>query len=176
MSHRLLPVPMPLLATALAGLLLLGGCASPLADARAEGWAHYGAVTHECGGATALRSLDGGEEQVVVDATIVEVCLVKGCWMTITADGVEEPVMVRFRDYAFFVPRNASGHRVVLRGDAALEEASVEELRHLAEDAGASDAEIAAIVAPRRRLVIVADSVYIDGDSLDAPWSASSSG
>ena len=149
-------------------LLVLAGCQSnALVDsARSEGWNHYGA-DRDTGSTVALGAVSGDESNVVVQGTIVDVCQMKGCWMRV-ADGGDE-LFVRFKDYGFFVPRNATGHEVVMHGSAVRSMASVEELRHYAEDAGKSAAEIAAIAEPQERVVFYADAVYIDGSGLDAP-------
>ncbi|MDT0557285.1 DUF4920 domain-containing protein [Ichthyenterobacterium sp. W332] len=91
--------------------------------------------------------------------TIKEVCSKKGCWMTLDI-GDEEEVMVRFKDYGFFMPLNAEGE-VVINGKAFVKETSVEELRHYAEDAGKSEEEINAITEPERTLAFEADGVLL---------------
>lgn len=91
--------------------------------------------------------------------TIKEVCSKKGCWMTLDL-GEEKEVMVRFKDYGFFMPLNATGE-VVVNGKAFVKETSVEELRHYAEDAGKSEDEINAITEPKRTLAFEADGVLL---------------
>lgn len=147
-------------------LALLGGCATGGSSSRGE-WHQYGLVEHAESPPVALGALRGGEENVVIEGTITEVCAMKGCWMRVT-DGGDE-IFVRFRDYAFFVPRNAAGRAVRLHGDAIRHLASVEELRHYAEDAGAAPAEIAAIIEPKELVMFMADSVLIEGGGLEAP-------
>lgn len=92
-------------------------------------------------------------------AKINEVCSKKGCWMTLDMDG-ENEVMVRFKDYGFFMPLNAEGE-VIVNGKAYVSETSVEELRHYAEDAGKSPEEIAAITEPKRTYAFEADGVLL---------------
>jgi hypothetical protein len=92
-------------------------------------------------------------------AKIKEVCSAKGCWMTLDIDG-ENEVMVKFKDYGFFMPLNAEGD-VVINGKAFVSETSVEELRHYAEDAGKSEEEIAAITEPKRTYSFEADGVLL---------------
>ena len=46
----------------------------------------------------------------------------------------------------------------------------VAQRRHLAADAGASAAEMAAITEPETRVVFIADGVWIQGGGLDAPY------
>lgn len=91
--------------------------------------------------------------------TIKEVCSKKGCWMTLDI-GNDEEVMVRFKDYGFFMPLNAQGE-VVVNGKAFVKETSIEELRHYAEDAGKSEEEINAITEPERTLAFEADGVLL---------------
>lgn len=90
---------------------------------------------------------------------IEEVCSAKGCWMTLDMDG-ENEVMVKFKDYGFFMPLNAEGE-VVINGKAFVSETSVDELRHYAEDAGKSEEEIAAITEPKRTYSFEADGVLL---------------
>ncbi|CAH1001718.1 hypothetical protein LEM8419_02624 [Neolewinella maritima] len=93
-------------------------------------------------------------------ATINEVCQAKGCWMTVAAGEAEE-MMVKFRDYGFFVPMDISEREVILHGVAYYQVTSVEELRHYAEDAGQSEEDIARITTPKRELRFVADGVQL---------------
>jgi hypothetical protein len=95
-----------------------------------------------------------------VEGKVVEVCKKKGCFMKLErASG--EPVMVKFTDYAFFMPQNIVGKTVVVEGVAKVNETSVERLKHFAEDAGKSKEEIAKITAPKKDIVIVADGVVV---------------
>lgn len=89
----------------------------------------------------------GDTLQLTLKGTIKEVCTKKGCWMTLFMEN-ESEMMVRFKDYGFFVPLDASGE-VLIHGKAFMSETSVDDLRHYAEDAGASDEEIAAITTPK---------------------------
>jgi len=131
-------------------------------------WHRYGARDQAMGDPVAIGALSGGETEVTVKGTITEVCPVKGCWMRVT-DGDDE-VFVRFKDYGFFVPRNAAGHRAVIHGVAEAKVVSVEELRHYAQDAGKTAEEIAAITAPGTQITFMAGSVEIAGGGLDRPY------
>ena len=84
----------------------------------------------------------------------------KGCWMTLNmADGNQ--VMVKFKDYGFFVPKDIAGKEVIINGKAFVEEVSVGDQKHYAEDAGKSAEEIAAITAPKKTFSFEADGVLI---------------
>ena len=94
-----------------------------------------------------------------VQGTIKEVCTKKGCWMTLDL-GDEKDLMVRFKDYGFFMPLDAKGD-VIINGYATISETSVADLKHYAEDAGASELEIEAIVAPELTYSFEADGVLL---------------
>ena len=94
-----------------------------------------------------------------VQGTIKEVCNKKGCWMTLDL-GDEKDLMVRFKDYGFFMPLDAKGD-VIINGYATISETSVADLKHYAEDAGASELEIEAIVAPELTYSFEADGVLL---------------
>lgn len=95
-----------------------------------------------------------------VKGTIVEVCQSKGCWMTIDL-GNDELMRVKFKDYGFFVPLDAAGKTAIMQGVASNEIVGVDELKHLAEDAGKSEKEINAINKPKEELTFVAEGVII---------------
>jgi hypothetical protein len=95
-----------------------------------------------------------------IEGTIKACCQNKGCWLTMDlADGKE--MRVRFRDYAFFVPKNSAGNKVVLEGTAYREVISVEDQRHYAKDDGQSDAEIAKITEPKEEITFMADGALV---------------
>ncbi len=97
-----------------------------------------------------------------VQGTVHEVCQKKGCWMTLKSDQPGQPEMrVTFKDYAFFMPKDLSGKRVVVDGYAYVETTSVDVLRHYAEDAGKSKEEIAAITEPKREVSFEAVGVIV---------------
>lgn len=99
--------------------------------------------------------------EVKLTAEIIQSCTKKGCWMTVkTTNGT--PMMVRFRDYGFFVPKEGlEGKEVVMQGRARKEVTDVNMLRHYAEDAGKSEEEIAAITEPEIGWKFEADGVLI---------------
>jgi hypothetical protein len=93
-------------------------------------------------------------------AKVDEVCQAKGCWMRLDL-GNDEQVMVKFKDYGFFMPKNIAGKEVIVNGKAFVSEVSVEEQRHYAEDAGKSEDEIAAITEVKRTYTFEADGVLL---------------
>ena len=121
-----------------------------------------GAMTYD----QLLTKLDKQEsiESVKVRGTIDGVCQKKGCWMNIVSDTNPEAksMFVKFKDYAFFMPLDASGSTAILKGRAYKEETSVDELRHYAEDEGQSAEEIAKITEPKVELKFMASGVIIE--------------
>lgn len=97
----------------------------------------------------------------VVEGTVTEVCQKKGCWMTLEPIEGLAPVSVRFKDYGFFMPKTLPGNRVIVDGVARKTEVSVADLRHYAEDAGKTPAEIAAITEPRVEVELMATGVRV---------------
>lgn len=99
---------------------------------------------------------------VKVTGKVKEVCQKKGCWMTLVSEQPGKPDMrVTFKDYAFFMPKDLSGKRVVVDGYAYIDVTPVEVLRHYAEDAGKSKEEIAKITEPKREVTYEAAGVLI---------------
>jgi len=95
-----------------------------------------------------------------ISAKIVEVCPNKGCWLKLELpDGKQ--ATVKMKDYGFFVPLAAKGKTVVIDGQAAIKTVSVKELKHFAEDAKKSKAEIDAITQPITEVNIVAKGIVV---------------
>ena len=69
-------------------------------------------------------------------SNIEEVCSKKGCWMRLSLADSGQSVRIRFKDYGFFMPLDSKGSEVIVDGIAFIEEISIEELKHYAEDAG----------------------------------------
>lgn len=96
-----------------------------------------------------------------VKGKVVEVCVKKGCFMKIGREEGLDPVMVRFKDYAFFMPQDMVGKNVIVEGEAKVKETSVAQLQHFAEDAGKSAEEIAKIKVSRTDVEITATGVKV---------------
>ncbi len=100
-----------------------------------------------------------GTTEAKVSGKVTEVCAAKGCWMTMNVDGQE--MMVRFKDYGFFVPKDAAGKTAVVQGQAKVDTVDVATLRHYAEDAGKSKEEVEAITEPEVNLSFEAAGVIL---------------
>lgn len=99
-------------------------------------------------------------ENTKISGKVVDVCTKKGCFMKLDK-GNGETVMVRFKDYGFFVPADIKGKNVVVEGKAIQETLSVEKLKHYAADAGKSTEDIAQIKNPQQQLNFEAKGVLV---------------
>ena len=157
--------------TVVALTLVLAGCANGDGPAEqiapgADNLTFYGEVIDTVGGLngealkTAL-SLFEGRTQVRFEGEITETCPKKGCWMNVASG--RDTVFVRFQDYGFFVPtEGVEGKRTIVEGEAFYDTLSVADLRHYAQDAGATEEEIAAITEPELELAFMATGVMIE--------------
>ena len=94
------------------------------------------------------------------EATVVDVCQMKGCWMRLDL-GDNKKVMVSFKDYGFFVPKDISGKNVIVSGEAFKKTISIDELKHYASDRGESKDIIASIDKPEIVYSLIANGVKL---------------
>jgi hypothetical protein len=95
-------------------------------------------------------------KEVVVEATVKEVCQKKGCWHTLATATPDVVILVRDQEYKIFLPKDAAGKRVQVKGTFAVVETPEAEAKHLAEDAGRDPA---GIVGPQKGYQIDAAGV-----------------
>lgn len=103
---------------------------------------------------------EGDTIPIKFKSNILEVCQKKGCWMSMDLEG-DKDAFVRFTDYGFFVPLDASNQESVVEGRAFLSIVTVDELKHYAKDGGKTQEEIDAITEPKITYAIQADGVLI---------------
>ncbi len=98
-----------------------------------------------------------------IKAKIVQTCKKKGCWMDVEfADG--KTMKITFKDYGFFVPKEGmEGKEVIMQGMAKKTITDVATLKHYAEDAKKTKAEIDAITKPKEAITFEATGVIIKG-------------
>jgi len=108
----------------------------------------------------ALLAKNDGKMKAKIKAKVVDVCPKKGCWVNLYVND-STTVFVKMKDYSFFVPMDIAGRTVVLEGVAYVEETSVEELRHYAEDAKKPQEEIDAITQPEESLRFTAKGIKV---------------
>ncbi|RPG20462.1 MAG: DUF4920 domain-containing protein [Phycisphaera sp. TMED9] len=151
---------------------LVSGCGGGHATHQAlkDGWHAYGDAQTVDPVSVEVTDLEAWRgDEVMLEGWVGEVCAKKGCWMRIQ-DDQGDSVMVRFKDYGFFVPRNARGRRSVIHGTPVVKTLSIAQRRHILEDAGADAADIAAIDAPSTQVMVYADGVWIQGSGLAPPY------
>ena len=98
--------------------------------------------------------------QVKITGTIEEVCQKKGCWMNVSL-GNGQSMKIRFKDYSFFVPKDANGKTAIFEGIAYNDTIPVNELKHYAEDEGKSKEEVEKITKPEISVSFEANGVII---------------
>ena len=103
---------------------------------------------------------DSSTNEFIVEGTIEECCQKKGCWMKVALTE-DESMRVSFKDYGFFVPLDAGGKTMVMKGIASYDTIDVDFLKHLAEDANATQEEIDAITEPELAITFEATGVLI---------------
>jgi hypothetical protein len=94
-------------------------------------------------------------ENISLTGEIIQTCAKKGCWMKIRVpEG--DTLIVRFRNYGFFVPKQGvERKKAIVKGSAFMDTVSVEMLRHYAEDAGESEKDILKITEPEYVLFLL---------------------
>ena len=80
-----------------------------------------------------------------------------------TMDTGTDTVLVRFKDYGFFVPtEGAGGKTAIVQGNLFVDTISVKMLKHYAKDAGKPKEEIEKITEPKLGLSFLANGVIIN--------------
>lgn len=149
----------------LRALLPLVAATLLLVAARPGGSEHFGKKISAKGAlapeAIPTRLAEAKRDSVWIKVTgpVKAVCQMKGCWMTMDVAG--QPMRIRFKDYAFFVPKDCIGRTVVIEGWAFQKVTSEDERRHYAEDAGKSAEEVAKIVGDEKALGFEAVGVIL---------------
>ena len=94
-----------------------------------------------------------------ITGEVIEVCKAEGCWLRMKTENGS--VLVKMKDHKYLVPLSLTGKTIVAEGEASVKETSVEMLRHYAEDAGKSKAEIEAIKEPKKEMVMQASGILV---------------
>jgi hypothetical protein len=96
---------------------------------------------------------------VLISGTISDVCQNKGCWLVVT-DG-DQKMRVTFKDYAFFVPKDAGGRKVLLEGIVKQKTISEGTARHYASE-GKEEKKVGEIHGPQNEVTMEASAVTIE--------------
>ena len=103
---------------------------------------------------------EGDTITVKFKSKINDVCKKKGCWMAMELPE-EKEAFVKFKDYSFFVPMNATNEDAIVSGKAFISVETVDQQRHYAKDGGKSEAEISKITAPKITYAFQVDGFLI---------------
>lgn len=146
-------------------LVVLAACSSPKTQETVSETAitKFGADITEDGSialASLTEAMTSDSMAVKVEGKIIEVCQMKGCWMKLDM-GNDQTMTVRFKDYGFFVPKDAAGKIAVIDGFVKKSVTSVETLKHYAEDGGKTQEEIDAITEPKEGYNFEASGVIL---------------
>lgn len=96
---------------------------------------------------------------VKLTGTVTEVCQMEGCWIKVKSPNGN--MMVKMKDHKFTVPVILNGKNIIIDGTAEEKLTTVDQLRHFAEDAGKSKAEIARITEPKKEVVVQARGILV---------------
>ena len=129
-------------------------------DQAAGTTAHYGWAFTTAGPAmpisTAIEACVPSGKVCRIAAKVSGVCQNKGCWMTLTAPELKQEVRVKFKDYAFFLPKNAMGGKVDIEGVLTEREMSQDEAQHYADDAAKAGEAPRKVTGPVKTYQIMA--------------------
>jgi hypothetical protein len=73
-------------------------------------------------------------KKIILEGTVKAVCQKKGCWMELVTAPDQAGVRVTFKDYGFFVPKDAAGLKVRAEGKIKLTTLSKEDADHYEEE------------------------------------------
>lgn len=108
----------------------------------------------------AMLSKTDSIDNITITGKVLEVCPKKGCWVKLQVNDSTE-AFVKMKGYAFFVPTDLVGKTIILEGQAKVATTTVERLRHYAEDAKKSKAEIEAITQPKKEISLLASGIKV---------------
>lgn len=147
--------------TVLASLSILTSCGKKAAK---NNYQYFGdtITDKDAMKSTDLMGFMADKDSAVVkfEAVIKEVCQKKGCWMDVDLGG-NKSLTVNFKDYGFFMPKDAGGKTAIMEGYCYKTIDSVEWLKHKAEDAGKPQSTIDSITKPDTTYAFTASGVII---------------
>jgi hypothetical protein len=78
---------------------------------------------------------------ITVSGSVQRVCQRKGCWMELTTTPKAPAALpagpacrVKFKDYGFFVPKDAAGARATLQGELVVQRVTASRVKHLEQE------------------------------------------
>ena len=123
----------------------------------------FGIATNAKGAVAAskLVTMQDKQSQSITKITgkVIEVCKAEGCWIKMETSS--KPIMLKMKNHSFMVPLGLNNKNIVAQGVISVKETTVKMLKHYAEDAGKSKAEIAAIKFPLKELTMEASGILV---------------
>lgn len=123
---------------------------------------HFGAAFTDAKAVTLKDVIENVDKfsgkTIKVEGEITDVCQAKGCWLVVT-DG-ERAMRVKFKDYGFFVPKDASGKKVTLEGVVENKTISEMHAQHLAQESKGK-VDPSTIKGPQQVIMMTANGVEI---------------
>ena len=121
----------------------------------------FGTEVDQWNEARSLVSIIESEEdmtgkEVTLETEVAKVCQKKGCFFVANESGYS--ARITFKHYSFFIPTDAQGKRVKLKGVFTVKDLTEEQARHYAVDAGEDTDQIS---GPKKEYSIVATSIMI---------------
>lgn len=153
------------LAMAMVVGMALGGCATTRSPAQytSFGNAPSAAELPTVDAKMLLTQPDAYDGKTLrVSGTVAEVCSAKGCWLSLGGPQ-DQGLFVKFTCpiEGRLIPAEAVGKPAIVEGTVTVENMSEEQARHYAKDGGATEADIAKIVGPQKRVTVASPSAKI---------------
>jgi hypothetical protein len=102
-------------------------------------------------------------KDVRMTGEVKSVCKKKGCWLKMSSDGAPLNVFVHFTCPVDgrLIPMEAIGKSTIVEGKLKIKEISEADARHIAEEEGKTEAEVAAIVGPQKQIEVEGPSALV---------------
>jgi hypothetical protein len=143
-------------------LVIAALCVNVSALAGQKAGKHFGAPFTEAKVIALEKAMSDVEKlastPIKIEGEIKDVCQAKGCWLVVT-DG-ERAIRVSFKDYGFFVPKDAAGKKVVLEGTVEKKIISEMHAQHIAQESK-EKTDPSTIKGPQQIITMVATGVEI---------------
>jgi hypothetical protein len=97
------------------------------------------------------------KKPILIRGRLTDVCQRKGCWTVLQDQGSQ--LRVRFKDYGFFLPKDAIGSRAQVEGVAVVRTLSEQDARHY--EAESRDGDPDSIRGPKREIGLTASGVRL---------------
>lgn len=145
--------------------LMVGGCATsgPAGSYKSFGESPSPANLQTVDAKMLLTQPDSYNGKTLrITGTVSEVCSAKGCWLSLGGQQ-DQGLFVKFTCpiEGRLIPAEAVGKPAIVEGTVTVVNMDEAQARHYAKDGGASEADIAKIVGPQKRVTVASPSAKI---------------